>query len=185
MSQIDRYRGRFELVSPDISEDRFPIEGRQPMSSIAEKVAELKLKLPKVSEPVANYVSTRRSGDLLYISGQISRGVGEPVVCGLVGNGVSIEDGRRAASIAALHLLAQIATATDGLIASVDAVVQLRVFVASTPEFDRHSAVADGASDLLTAVLGDAGRHARTAIGVASLPAGATVELDAIVALAA
>lgn len=155
------------------------------MTSIAAKVTELGLVLPEASGPVANFLSARRMGDLLFISGQISKRADGDGVVGRVGDEVSIDEGRRAASIATLNLLAQIAAATDGQVGSVAAVLQLRVFVASTPTFDRHSAVADGASDLLTDVFGEAGRHVRTAVGVASLPAGTAVELDAVLALVA
>lgn len=152
--------------------------------TIAERLQELGLTLPQASPPAANYISTMRSGDLLFVSGQISMAGDTSVFRSQVGAQLSVEDGRRAAEVAALNVLAQIAAATDGTLSAVRRVVRLGVFVAAKPDFTQHSPVANGASDLLVAVFGDAGRHARTAVGVASLPAGVAVEVDAIVALA-
>ncbi|NTF46307.1 RidA family protein [Rhizobium rhizogenes] len=152
-------------------------------ATIAEKLATLGHKLPAASAPVANYVSVVRSGNLLSVSGQISRIDDENAVLGIVGASVSLEEGRRAAEIAAINVLSQIAAATDGAIASVRRIVRLGVFVAATPEFNQHPQVANGASDLMVAVFGDAGRHSRAAVGVSSLPRGVAVEVDALVEL--
>ncbi len=151
--------------------------------SIAEKVAALGHKLPEVTSPIANYVSRNRSGNLLFIAGQVS--VLPPVASGpgRVGAEPDIDQGGKAACSAALGLLAQISAATDGRITAVRRILRLGVFVAASPDFTRHSEVANGVSDLIVAVFGDAGRHVRTAVGVASLPRGAAVEVDAIVEL--
>ncbi|OCJ04772.1 hypothetical protein A6U86_29710 [Rhizobium sp. AC27/96] len=153
------------------------------LATIAEKLATLGHTLPVASVPVANYVSFVRAGNLLSISGQISRIDDENAVLGIVGAPVSIDEGRRAAEIAAINVLSQIAAATDGAIASVRRIVRLGVFVAATPEFNQHPQVANGASDLMVAVFGDAGRHSRAAVGVSSLPRGVAVEVDALVEL--
>jgi enamine deaminase RidA (YjgF/YER057c/UK114 family) len=155
------------------------------VTSIMEKVASLGHVLPVASLPVATYVSAVRSGPLLYLSGQISTNDALPGFLGRLGSEVTTETGRLAAEAAALNLLAQIAVHCDGAVANVTRVVRLGVFIAATPIFMEHSSVADGASDLLVAVFGDAGRHARSAVGVASLPRGVSVEIDAIVELEA
>lgn len=152
-------------------------------ATIAEKLARLGHDLPVASVPVANYVSVVRVGTLLSISGQISRIDDANAVLGVAGASISPEEGRRAAEIAALNVLSQIASATDGTIASVRRIVRLGVFVAATPDFTQHPQVANGASDLMVAVFGDAGRHSRAAVGVSSLPRGVAVEVDALVEL--
>ncbi|MGO4450328.1 RidA family protein [Phyllobacterium sp. TAF24] len=151
--------------------------------TIAEKLASIGHELPVASTPVANYVSVVRAGNLLSISGQISRIDDENAVHGVVGAAVSPEEGRRAAEIAAINVLSQIAAATDGTIAAARRIVRLGVFMAATPDFTQHPQVANGASDLMVAVFGDAGRHSRAAVGVSSLPRGVTVEIDALVEL--
>jgi enamine deaminase RidA (YjgF/YER057c/UK114 family) len=138
--------------------------------------------LPRASAPAANYVSTARTGNLLVVSGQISIR-DEEVLTGILGTGVSHEEGRIAAECAAISVLSQIAAATDGTLAAVRRVVRLGVFIASSPDFAEHSQVANGASNLFVEVFGEAGRHARAAVGVAALPAGAMVEVDALVEL--
>jgi enamine deaminase RidA (YjgF/YER057c/UK114 family) len=153
------------------------------MMTIADRLRMLGHALPAVAEPAANYLSTTRAGALLFISGQIAQCDGR-VLAGRLGADRSLEEGRIAAEAAALNVIAQIAAATDGALACVARVLKLGVFVASTPDFEQHSQVANGASDLFVQVFGDAGRHARAAIGVAALPRGASVEIEAIVQLA-
>ena len=149
--------------------------------SISGRLHELGYELPKIAAPVANYVSTRRAGSYLFVSGQVSG----PAFVGRLGAELDVAAGREAAERAALNLLAQVAAATDGSLAAVAGVLRLGVFVAATPDFTEHPQVANGASDLLVAVFGDAGRHARAAVGVASLPGGSAVEIDAILLLGA
>ena len=136
--------------------------------------------MPGASAPAANYVPFVRAGDLLYISGQIAK-PGAAAVRGLLGETVTPEQGYAAAQGAALCVLAQMAAAVGDDLARVVRVVKLGVFIAATPQFNGQSQVANGASDVLVAVLGDAGKHARTSVGVASLPLGAAVEVDAVV----
>ncbi|MEZ0000156.1 RidA family protein [Sinorhizobium fredii] len=150
--------------------------------TIASRLSALGHRLPEASAPAANYVSTVRTGNLLVISGQISVR-NDAVLMGIVGAGVSVEEGRLAAQCAAVSVLSQIAAATDGALAAVRRIVRLGVFIASAPDFAEQSQVANGASDLIVEVFGEAGRHARAAVGVAALPAGATVEVDALVEL--
>ncbi|MFZ6731892.1 RidA family protein [Undibacterium sp. Ji42W] len=153
------------------------------MTTIAKKLQELGHALPPVKTPAANYLSYTLQGNLLIIAGQIGRpGAAKGVV---VGAGLSPELAKQEAEIAALGVLAVIDVATNGDISRIAQVQRLGVFIATTPDFDGHSAIANGASDLFVAVLGERGRHARTAIGVSSLPTGAAVEVDAIVTLVA
>ncbi|MDM9559983.1 MULTISPECIES: RidA family protein [Bordetella] len=150
-------------------------------STLSARVQSLGLTLEPAAGPAANYVSKVQVGDLLFISGQVPRRNGEAVFLGRVGDTLSEEEGRQAARQAALCVLAQLADAVGDDLARVARVVRLGVFVACPPDFQRQSTVADGASDLMVDVLGDAGRHARTAVGVASLPRGVAVEVEAIV----
>ncbi|QEN87629.1 RidA family protein [Labrys sp. KNU-23] len=154
------------------------------MQTIAGRIGELGFRLPAPSSPAANYVPWVASGRLVFISGQISRIEDGEVIGGIAGSDASAETAKEAARIAALNLLAQLAAATDGRVAAIGRVVRLGVFIAATPDFRRHSEVANGASDLMTAVFGERGSHSRTAIGVASLPASALVEVDALFELA-
>jgi len=149
------------------------------MKNAEQRLIELGLKLPDAPQPVANYVPYLISGDQLFISGQVAKDDAGRVLTGLLGSNVSVEDGKIAARQAALSLLAQ-AKAALGDLGRVVHVLRLTGFVASTPEFSEQPAVINGASDLLVAVLGDAGRHTRSAVGVASLPLGTCVEIDAI-----
>jgi enamine deaminase RidA (YjgF/YER057c/UK114 family) len=149
--------------------------------TIAEKVLSLGWTLPLPSTPVANFLPTSRVGNLLYIAGQIPAGADRYL--GRLGAELNLDLGQSAARSAALALLAHISAATGGNISSVRQVVRLGVFIAAVSDFKQHPEVANGASDLFVAVFGKAGRHVRTAIGVASLPRGVAVEVDAIVEL--
>ncbi len=149
------------------------------MSVIDQRLAELGLKLPEAPQPVANYVPYLLSGDQLFISGQVAKDGTGKILTGALGAGVSIEEGQEAARHCALNLLAQ-ARAALGDLSRVVQVLRLTGFVASAPDFTDQPKVINGASDLLVAVLGDAGRHTRSAVGVASLPLNACVEIDAI-----
>ncbi|MGH7687464.1 MAG: RidA family protein [Candidatus Dormibacteria bacterium] len=145
-----------------------------------DRLAALGIELPPVSAPVANYVMTRRSGNLLFVSGHICKENGQ-VVTGRLGESLSVDRGRVLARATAVDVLATVRSAL-GSLDSVRAVVKLTVYVSSTPSFTEQSLVANGASDLLVEVFGDdAGRHARAAVGVTQLPLGAAVELEAIV----
>ena len=146
--------------------------------TIATRLQRLGHQLPEASGPAANYVPVTRIGALAFISGQVSAGV-----IGRLGAELTVEQGQAAAALAALSLLAQIDRLVEGDVARVQRVARLGIFVAATPEFTQHPLVGNGASDLVVAVLGEAGRHARTTVGVASLPRGAAVEVEAIVEL--
>lgn len=151
--------------------------------SVDDRLAALGIDLPAVSAPVANYVMTRRSGALLFVSGHICRENGA-VVAGRVGESLSVDRGRELARVTAIDVLATVRSAL-GSLDSVRAVVKLTVYVNSAATFTEQSLVANGASDLLVEVFGDdAGRHARAAVGVMQLPLGAAVELEAIVEVA-
>jgi enamine deaminase RidA (YjgF/YER057c/UK114 family) len=152
--------------------------------TIAARLERLGHRLPEASGPAANYVPVTRIGALAFISGQIAPLAPGDVPAARLGAELSVEQGQAAAAAAALSLLAQIDRLVAGDPARVKRVARLGVFVAATPDFTQHSQVGNGASDLVVAVLGEAGRHARTAVGVASLPRGATVEVEAIVELA-
>lgn len=145
-------------------------------------LAELGLALPDAPAPAANYVPYHFSGGLLFISGQVSRSA-DGGIKGKLGAGLSVEDGQKAARLACLNLLAQVKAAL-GSLDRVGQVLRLTGYVNAAPDFADQPSVVNGASDLLVAVLGDKGRHTRTAIGVASLPSGFAVEIDAILATA-
>jgi enamine deaminase RidA (YjgF/YER057c/UK114 family) len=148
--------------------------------TIAAKLAELGITLPKPTAPVASYVPVVVHGGMAYVSGQIAF-VDGAVMTGKLGADVSLEEGQRAARACGLMILAQLEAA--GLLEQVERVVKLGAFVSSTPDFFDHPKVANGASDLMEQVFGGAGQHARAAVGVAALPLNAAVEVDAIVAL--
>lgn len=149
---------------------------------IAAKIAELGLELPKPAAPVAAYVPVVEHGGLLYVSGQLPFRNGQ-VVTGRLGEDVDVAGGQDAAQRVALMLVAQIGQALGGDWSRVERVVKLGVFVNSTPGFTDQAKVANGASELFETLFGEAGRHARAAVGVAVLPLGAAVEADAIVAV--
>ena len=146
------------------------------MSAVEDRLRQLGLALPPPKTPVANYVGTKRSGDLLFVSGRVSQRRGE------VGTELSVSDAQIAAREAMLDLLAIIKQDIGDLDAIVS-IEQLRGFVRSAATFTEQPRVIDGASDLLVALYGDAGRHARTATGAAQLPFGAAVQLDMLVRL--
>lgn len=146
--------------------------------SIEERLTELGIVIPEATPPVANYVSARRSGNLVYVSGHIGKQAGA-VVAGKVGDTVDTETAYAVARQTAIDILGS----ARALLGSLDdlAVVRITGYVSSAPGFNNQPAVVNGASDLLTEVFGpERGRHARSAIGVAELPLGAAVEIEAI-----
>ena len=146
------------------------------MSHVEQRLRELGLALPPPKTPVANYLGTKQSGNLLFVSGRVSRRRGE------VGTELSVEDARTAARDAMLDLLS-IIKQDIGDLDRIVSVEQVRGFVRSAPSFIEQPRVIDGASDLLIALYGERGRHARTATGAAQLPFGAAVQLDMVVRL--
>ena len=147
----------------------------------AAKLVELGLTLPAPAAPVAAYVPTVEAGGFLYVSGQVSF-VDGALVKGRLGENVSLEDGIIAARGCGLMLLAQ-AEAALGSLDRIARVVKLGAFIASTPDFTDQPKVANGASELMVAVFGEAGKHSRSAVGVPVLPLGCAVEIDAVFAL--
>ena len=150
------------------------------MSTVEERLAALGVRLPEPSAPVANYVPFVRAGALLHISGQVSRDA-QGGVTGVVGQDVDLETARYAARLCAINLIAQMKAACGGDLGRVVRVVKLGGFVQAGPDFIAIPAVINGCSDLMVEVFGDAGRHARSAVGVYRLPLGFAVEVDAIV----
>lgn len=141
----------------------------------------LGLVLPDAPAPVANYVPFHMTGNLLFISGQISRAADGSVITGKLGGGVDVAGGRAAAKLCALNILSQ-ARAALGNLDRVAQIVKLTGFVNAVPDFAEHPQVVNGASDCLVDVLADKGRHTRSAVGVGSLPLDAAVEIEAIIA---
>ncbi len=150
------------------------------MTDIASRLAELGIELPAPAAPVASYVPTVLAGNLLHISGQVSFQDGA-LLTGRMGEDRDLEFGQRAARACGLMLLAQIDKAVG--LERVERIVKLGVFVTSADSFTDQPKVANGASELMQQVFGDAGQHARSAVGVPALPLGAAVEIDAVVAV--
>jgi len=146
----------------------------------ADRLAERGLTLPTVSAPAGAYVGHTRGGAILYVSGQIPVAAGDILYRGRVGERIGLEEAQRAAELCALNILAQVAGACRFDLDAVTRCLRLGVFVNAVPGFEQHPMVANGASELITAVLGERGRHARAAVGVASLPMGVAVEVDAL-----
>jgi enamine deaminase RidA (YjgF/YER057c/UK114 family) len=143
------------------------------------RLAELGAVLPDAPAPAANYVPYVISGDLVFVSGQVSKDTGR-LICGKLGLNMDVAAGQAAAKICALNLMAQLKAACGGDLDRLVRVVKLGGFVNCTPEFGDHPAVINGASDFMGEVFGAAGAHARAAVGSASLPFGVAVEIDGI-----
>ena len=152
--------------------------------TIDQRLAELGITLPVAAAPVAAYVPTVEVGGLLHVSGQISFAEDGSLIKGRLGDDVDVDGGMAAARRCGVMLLAQIKAAL-GSLDRVDRIVKLGVFVNSTADFTDHPKVANGASELMVEVFGEAGKHARAAVGVAALPLGVAVEVDAVVAIKA
>jgi len=152
--------------------------------TVDKKLAELGIALPTPASPVANYIPFVRVGSLLFVSGQICLdAAGKLVAKGKLGSGVSLEDGQKAARACAINVLAQVKAALGDL-DKVKQVARLGGFINSDPAFLDGPKVMNGASDLMVAVFGDKGRHARTTVGVAALPGDAAVEVEGIFEIA-
>jgi enamine deaminase RidA (YjgF/YER057c/UK114 family) len=149
------------------------------MTRVEDRLKELGIALPEVSAPAANYVPFVRSGNTLYVSGQVSRDASGPIL-GRLGDGVEVAAGAAAARTCALQLVAQVRAALDGDLDRLVRVVKLTGFVSSAPGFTDQPKVVNGASDLLVEIFGDKGRHARSAVGVAALPLGVAVEVEGV-----
>ena len=145
-------------------------------ADILQRIADLGLELPPAPQPVAAYVAVRLAGATAYVAGQVPIVNGVVVNPGLLGRDVSVDEGRAGAERAALQALSALRAAL-GSFDRLLGILQVTVYVASTPDFTEHPQVANGASELLVNVLGETGRHARAAIGMASLPLGGSVEV--------
>ncbi len=150
------------------------------MASPERRLKELGITLPKPAKPVANYVGWVRTGNLIYVSGQVPVADGKVIVTGKLGADVSLEDGTRAARQCAINVIAQLNDATEGDLTRIARIVKVTGFVASTPDFTDQPKVINGASDLFGEVFGDRGKHARAAVGAPALPLNAAVEVEAI-----
>ena len=148
--------------------------------TIEKRLASLGITLPAAAAPAANYIPFKQSGKLLLTSGQLPLVDGKLVSAGLLGRDLDTAAGKEAARICAINVLAQIKAAL-GDIEKIRSLVKITVFVASSPDFTEQHLVANGASDLLAEALGERGKHARAAVGTASLPLNAPVEVEAIV----
>ncbi|WP_417496723.1 RidA family protein [Maricaulis sp.] len=153
------------------------------MSAFETRLTELGITLPDPAAPVANYVPFVRTGDQVYVSGQVSMGP-DGLVKGTLGLDMDVEAGQAAARLCAINLIAQLKAACGGDLSRLKRVVKLGGFVAAAPGFTDIPKVINGCSDLMVAVFGDAGRHARSAVSCPVLPLGAAVEIDGVFVIA-
>jgi len=144
------------------------------------KLKDLGITLPKAAAPVANYVPYVISGNLVFISGQVTVGPNGLEYVGIVGKEITVEQGQAAARLCALNLIAQLREASGGNLDRVKRCVKLTAFVNAIRGFDKRPEIAHGASDVMVQVFGDAGKHARAAVGAGSLPRNVAVEVDAV-----
>src|SRR5436190_8762949 len=150
------------------------------MSRIDDRLRELEIELPEPSKPGANYVPAVRSGNLVFLTGQLSQWNGERRFIGKLGREFGVEEGRQAARLCALNLIAHLKEALGGDLDRVARCVRLAGYVNSTPEFSGQSQVMNGASDVFVEVFGERGRHTRMAVGVAALPYDVAVEVEGV-----
>lgn len=151
--------------------------------TIEKRLEELGVTLPAAAAPAANYVPYARSGNLVFTAGQLPLKDGKLAFSGLLGRDLDTAAGKEAAKLCAINVLAQ-AKAALGSLDKIGRIVKITVFVASAPDFTEQHLVANGASDFLAAALGEAGKHARAAVGTAVLPLNAAVEVEAIIEVA-
>ena len=144
------------------------------------KIEELKILLPEAKPPVGSYVATKISGNLLFISGQISIDENGNLIKGKIGKDLSVEDGYKAAERCGLSIISQAKVACNGDLSKIKSCVKLTGFVNSTDSFTEQPKIINGASDLIASIFGDAGMHTRAAVSTNSLPLGVSVEVDAI-----
>ena len=145
-----------------------------------DKIKELKIELPEAKAPVGSYVATKTSGKLLYISGQISINSDGELIKGKVGKDLTTDEAYKAAERCGLSIIAQVKNACNGNLSKVKSCIKLTGFVNSTEDFIEQPKVINGASDLISSIFGDAGKHTRAAVSTNSLPLGVSVEVDAI-----
>jgi enamine deaminase RidA (YjgF/YER057c/UK114 family) len=152
--------------------------------TIETRLRELGIELPAAIAPIANYVPYTVSGNLVIVSGQISVRGGIAEFCGKLGRDIDIAEGQKAARLCAINILANVKAACGGDLDRVKRVLRLGGFVNCTPNFTDMPQVVNGASDLMVEIFGDAGKHARAAVGVSSLPLGVAVEVEAMFEIA-
>ncbi len=151
------------------------------MGQIDDRLNELNIVLPQPAAPVANYVGYVITGNLVFISGQVTFGPdGNLMYQGIVGDSISIEEAQKAARLCGINILSQLKSACDGDLDRVVRCVKLGGFVNAVPGFENHPMVINGTSDLMVEVFGDKGKHARFAMGAGSLPVNVSVEVDAV-----
>ncbi len=148
--------------------------------SFQKKIDELKIKLPEAKPPVGSYVATKITGNLLFISGQISMAENGELIKGKIGKDLSTEQGYDAAKRCGLSIVAQAKVACNGDLSKIKSCIKLTGFVNSTEDFTEQPKVINGASDLIASIFGDVGMHTRAAVSTNSLPLGVSVEVDAI-----
>ena len=147
---------------------------------IMSRLEEMGITLPVAAAPAANYLPYSISGNILYLSGQLPMENGKLAVTGIVGKDVELDAAIRAAELCAINILAQASSALSGDLGRIKRIIKINGFVASAPDFTSQHLVINGASDLLVNVLGEPGKHARAAVGMAALPLNAAVEIDAM-----
>ena len=148
--------------------------------STNDKIKELKIELPEAKPPVGNYVATKISGKMLFVSGQISIDEKGELIKGKVGKDLDVESGYNAAKRCALSIISQLMKACDNDLTKIKSCIKLTGFVNSTDNFNDQPKVINGASDLIVSIFGDSGMHTRAAVSVNSLPLGVAVEVDAV-----
>jgi len=152
--------------------------------TVEQRLTDMGVELPKPAAPAANYIPFVTTGNMIFVSGQITMLDGELQYLGKVGDTLSTDDGYKAARICAINLIAQVKEACFGDLDRVTQVIKLGGFVNCTPDFTDQPKVINGASDLIAEAFGDAGKHARFAVGASSLPLGVAVEVDGIFEIA-
>jgi len=150
------------------------------MGKVDQRLAELGIEVPTPAAPVANYVGFVRTGNLVFTAGQVPLKDGKFLYQGIVGKDVTVEEAAEAAKLCAINIIAQLKAACGGDLDRVKRIVKLVGFVNGVPGFGDQPKVINGASDLMVAVFGDAGKHARSAVGASSLPINLSVEIEAI-----
>ena len=150
------------------------------MSSIADKLKQLNIKLPEAPSPVGAYVAYKKVKNLLFISGQLPIGSDGKIIKGKIGKDLSLEDGQRASRLCVINILAQAKKSTNGDLSKIKNCIKITGYVNSSDDFIDQPKVINPASETLTSVFGDGGKHARAAVSTNSLPLGAAVEIDAI-----
>lgn len=149
------------------------------MSAVAKSLEDIGLTLPTVSMPAANYVPCVQTGNMLIVSGQLPMLDGKPQFIGKLGKNISLEEGQECAKLCGLNILAHVKNHLGGDLSRIKRLVRLGVFVNATEDYIDHPKVANGVSDFMVALFGEAGKHSRAAVGVSGLPFGVSVEVEA------